>query len=202
MGRAKNTINPAEVTSTPIKVQYGATYPSNSLSNYNITIVSGANIPYNVDMSQGSMTSMLNYRLVRQLYYQYYITGSLIGSASSWDPAWQSTAASGSNDETNYNFPITSSEGIYVLSIPPNQFGEQVARNSFIISASDASYYVVDDGNGNLIDTLNNNVHVGNIFYAQGIGVITNQDYSPANYLALENYDVYETEDDIDIILE
>lgn len=213
MGRAKNTINPAEVTSTPIKVQYTATYPSNSLSDYGIKILSGANVPYNVDMAQDKKGLMTNYRFVRQLYYQYYATGSILGSASLWDPVWQSTAASGSLDETNYEFPLTSSagfpslanpnyQGIYFYYIPPNQFGEQISKNTLIISSSDSSYYIVDDGNGNVIDTMNSNVHVGNVFYAQGIVTVTNQDYMPANYLATEVYDVYQTEDNIDIILE
>lgn len=201
MGRAKNTINQAEVSSTPIKVRYSSTYPSNSLSDNGIIIQSGSNIAYSPSMLPDSMSLMNNYRVIRQLYYQYYITGSLLNSASFWDPAWVSTAASSSGNETNYTFPIGANENILIYSIQPTQFGEQVGRGTFIISGSNSEYYITDDGDGNLIDRVNGE-HVGNIFYAQGIAVVTNQDYTYANYLATEDYDVYETENDIDIIIE
>lgn len=203
MGRAKNTLNAADVSSTPIKVKYAVSYPSSSFSDYGITLLSGSNIPYNVTMSSAQMSLMNNYRVVRQLYYQNYLTGSLIGSASYWDPWWQSTAASGSKDETVYKFPTGSTDSVLIYVIPPNQFGEQVSKTTFAISASDASYFIIDDGNGNLIDTLAANDHVGNLFYAQGIAVITNQDYTiPFDYLATENDNIYETENNIEIIIE
>lgn len=179
MGRAKNTINPAEVSSTPIKINYLVTYPSSSLGSYGITTSSGVNIPYNVTMSSAQMTQMNNYRVIRQLYYQYYLTGSVLNSASYWDPAWQSTAASSSGDETIYTFPSSANSQVSIFAIPSSQFGEQIARKSFrIASASNAaSFNLVDDGNGNIIDTAASNTHVGNIFYAQGIVVITNSNY-------------------------
>jgi len=37
---------------------------------------------------------------------------------------------------------------------------------------------IIDDGNGNLIDALNNNVKVGNILYSQGMIIVTNQAYN------------------------
>ena len=202
MGRAKNTLNAADVSSTPIKVKYSAVYPSSSFSDYGITLRSGSNIPYNVTMSSAQMETMNNYRVIRQLYYQYYLTGSLIGSSSIWDPAWVSTAASGSGDETTYYFP-TGSQQILIFTIPSALFGEQVSRTTFAISASDSSYFIVDDGDGNLVDTLSANSKVGNIFYAQGIAVITNSDYITSdNFLATEDENIYETENDIDIIIE
>jgi len=203
MGRAKNTLNAADVSSTPIKVKYAASYPSSSIADYGITVRSGSNIPYSANMSASQIDTMNNYRVVKQLYYQTYLTGSVINSASFFDPMWQSTAASGSGDGMVYFFPTGSDQSIVIFTIPSSQFGEQISRNSFIISASDSSYYIKDDGNGNLIDTIASNVNVGNIFYAQGIIVITNQDYAmPANYLATQIYNVYETENDIDVTLE
>lgn len=202
MGRAKNTLNAADVSSTPIKVKYAVSYPSSSLSDYGITILSGSNIPYNVTMSSAQMSLMNNYRVVRQLYYQNYLIGSLIGSASAWDPWWQSTAASGSKDETVYKFPTGSEESILIYVIPPNQFGEQISRATFALSASDSAYNIVDDGNGNLIDLISNNAHVGNIFSSQGIAVVTNQNYVVINYLGTEDGNIYETEDNIEIIIQ
>lgn len=203
MGRAKNTLNAADVSSTPIKVKYAASYPSSSIADYGITVRSGSNIPYSVNMSASQMETMNNYRVIKQLYYQTYLTGSVTNSASFFDPMWQSTAASGSGDAMVYYFPTGSDDIIAIFTIPSSQFGEQISRNTFIISASDSSYYIKDDGNGNLIDTQNFNVYVGNIFYAQGIVVVTNQDYTvPANYLATQIYNVYETQNDIDVTLE
>lgn len=179
MGRAKNTLNRSEVSSTPIKLSYSVTYESSSLTNYGITVKSGSNVPYSVNMSPGEMEVMNNYRTIRQLYYQQSITGS-IGSASFWDPVWQSTAASGTSDATYYNFPTQLTGSILIFAIPSSQFGEQISRKSFIISSSGvgSQYMIMDDGNGNLVDSLQGNVKVGNLFYAQGIAVITNQEYA------------------------
>jgi len=219
MGRAKNTLSAQDVSSTPIKVQYFSSYPSNSLQDYGITVRTGSNIEYNVTMSSAQMEDMNNYRVVKQLYYQYYLNGSLSNSASCWDPMWQSTAAAltmsaepriltASNDEMVQYFPTASDNStIIVLTIPSNQFGEQIARGTFMISASDGSYRIVDDGNGNLIDAIQENwqsSYVGNIYYAQGIAVITNTDYTTPDdtYLATELLDIYETEDDIAVIIQ
>jgi hypothetical protein len=42
---------------------------------------------------------------------------------------------------------------------------------------SSSAYNIIDDGNGNLVDAAASNVHVGNLLYNQGIGIITNVDY-------------------------
>lgn len=201
MGRAKNTIKTSEVSSTPVKFRYSVTHLSSSLEDFGITVYTGSNIPYSVDMSQNEMESMNRYRVVRQLYYQQYITGSLLQSSSFWDTWWVSTAASGTYDATAYNFPTGSNENVLIFTVPSSQFGEQIGRKTFYISSS--NYLITDDGNGNLIDLAASNEHVGNLFYAQGIAVVTNQNYITENqYLATENDDIYETENNLQIILE
>lgn len=206
MGRAKNTLNAADVSSTPIKVKYFASYPTSSFSDNGIVLLTGSNISNSFYLSSSQVAEMNNYRLVKQLYYQNYLNGSLLGSASFFDPWWQSTAAVGTGDATVYQLPTASNEPILILSISPSTFGEQISRGTFAISASDSSYYIVDDGNGNLVDSLANNEHVGNIFYSQGIAVITNQDYAPNEnniYLVTEPVvDIYNTENGINIIIE
>lgn len=178
MGRAKNTLDAANVSSTPIKVKYAVSYPSSSLLDYGITTNRGINYPYTVGMLTASMDRMNNYRVVRQLYYQYSITGSLLNTASAWDPVWQSTAASSSGDNTVYKFPTELTSSVSILTIPSTQFGEQVSRKTFSIKSTDnTTYNIIDDGNGNLIDSASSNVHVGNIFSVQGVAVITNPDY-------------------------
>lgn len=187
MGRAKNSLTRESVSSTPVKFRYRAAYESSSLSNYGITVNTGKNYEYTVGMSQQSMQEMNVYRLVKQLYYQVSITSSL-GSSSFFDPMWQSTAASGSGVETVYRFPTEATSSIIVLCVPSSQFGENFARQSFVLSSS--AYYIQDDGNGNLKDYKNSGEHVGNIFYAQGIAVITNEDYAAqdCNRLNTQNY--------------
>jgi hypothetical protein len=66
-------------------------------------------------------------------------------------------------------------EGIRVLAINQDIYGNKVLPNHFILSSS--AYYVTDDGFGNLYDTKSTKTHIGNLFYAHGLGVITNQDY-------------------------
>jgi hypothetical protein len=93
----------------------------------------------------------LNYASVKQLYYQEYLIGSLLTSASYWNDSLQSTAASGSYDNDYRYFPTSSSAQITIIEIPRAVFGEQIARRSFNITGS--TYRLIDDGNGNIIDT-------------------------------------------------
>ena len=88
---------------------------------------------------------------------------------------------------------------VRIVSIPKDKYGEGIKPHSFILSGS--SFYIADDGQGNLFDyeafraeyfsaqysdpiskyaglSVNEQVpNVGNIFYGHGIAVITNQDY-------------------------
>lgn len=181
MSRAKNTIKQSDISSTPIKVKYSATYVSQSLLSYGITTNRGQNIAPSASMFSVNKTRMVNYRVMRQLYYQNYLTGSVLDSASFWDPLWQSTASSGSLDNDSRYIQTGSglvSSSISFIAIPTIRFGEQISRNSFAIKSTDnTTYRIVDDGNGNLLDELNSSVKVGNIFYAQGIATFTNNDY-------------------------
>jgi len=178
MGRAKNTLKGSEVSSTPIKFRYAVTHASSSFSDYGITVNSGSNYTYNVTMSSAQMNSMNNYRVVRQLYYQQAISASL-NTASFWDPVWQSTAASGTYDATYYDFPTQNTGSVLIFAIPSSQFGEQISRKTFVLASTGvgSQYRIEDDGNGNLVDRLDNDTKVGNLFYAQGVAVITNTDY-------------------------
>jgi hypothetical protein len=66
-------------------------------------------------------------------------------------------------------------EGIRILAINQDLYGQQVLPYAFELSSS--VYYVKDDGIGNLIDYKNSNTYIGNIFYSHGLAVITHQDY-------------------------
>jgi hypothetical protein len=69
-------------------------------------------------------------------------------------------------------FPTGAMEGIRVLAVNQDIYGNKVLPNHFILSSS--VYYVKDDGCGNLYDGT---THIGNMFYAHGLGVVTNPDY-------------------------
>jgi hypothetical protein len=83
--------------------------------------------------------------------------------------------ASGNYTLTDNGACVASSSlsSIRVLVINQDIYGSKVLPNSFVLSSS--AYSVTDDGYGNLYDS--GSIHIGNIFYAFGIGVITNQDY-------------------------
>jgi hypothetical protein len=77
-------------------------------------------------------------------------------------------------DETGFDPDIGSK--IVVISIDQNIFGSGLSPKSILISGS--TYNIQDDGEGNLFDTLaTSSLYVGNVFYSQGLIVITDQDY-------------------------
>ena len=170
MSITQNTIDKLDVTTYPIKIIYTGSYAVSNFSNYGISVNKGVNTTYTQNASYS-----LNYKLVKQLYYNGYLTGSLLMSSSAWNDNLQSTAASGTFDNDYRYFPTESNSIINIIAIPTNIFGEKIGSNSFKISSD--IFNIIDDGNGNIIDP-NNNTHVGNILYAQGIIVITNKDYN------------------------
>jgi len=196
MSRASNSLKISDVLTTPIKLKYSASYESSSFAANGIQVLKGINGPITVTGSVPQET--LNYCSVRHLYYSNYLTGSYPVSASSADNFLQSTAASASGDSDNRYFPTQSGAEITIFSIPPSVYGQRISRQSFILSSS--QYMIADDGNGNLrevdpqyapyiLDNYFNPNHyyvtgskvygayLGNIFYAQGIAVITEPTY-------------------------
>lgn len=196
MSRASNSLKISDVLTTPIKLKYSASYESSSLAASGIQVLKGYNGPVTITGSIPQTT--LNYWSARHLYYSNYLTGSFPVSASSADNYLQSTAASGSDDANLRYFPTQSNAEITIFSIPVGVFGQRISRNSFVLSSS--LYTIGDDGNGNLRELnpvyvpyiLNGyftpdhyfvssssiyGEYVGNIFYNQGIAVITSPTY-------------------------
>jgi hypothetical protein len=173
MSRGQNTIKRSEVSTIPFLVKYSSSLASNSFSDRGITVNRGINTDYGTDGIK-----FLNYAMVKQMYYQEYITGSLLNSSSYWNPNIQSTAASGTLDDDYRYYPTGLGDKITVVAIPRTVFGEQIARKS--ISFKSNNFNLIDDGNGNIVDAMASYTHVGNILYSQGIAVITNQDYNYA----------------------
>ena len=128
----------------------------------------------------------LIYSQINHLFYQNYsssnqnLNTSSLMSSLYYDGASQNRLT---GSYFNYNdnpgliktFPTGAMDGIRVLSINQDLYGQQVLPYAFELSSS--VYYVKDDGIGNLIDYKNSNTYIGNIFYSHGIAVVTHQDY-------------------------
>lgn len=190
MSRSSNTLKTSDVTSVPIQVKYFASYNTVGSaplwSNVGITYKRGLNYTgsYFYQIPIASTASFLNYKSVQQLYYSNYISGSIPTTASYANNWLQSTAASGTFDDDFRYFPTASNANVWIVSIPRSVYGQQIARKSFYMSGSTVdgvllrNWQIADDGNGNLIEIVTGSVvnqKVGNLFYAQGMAVITSQ---------------------------
>lgn len=175
MSRSYNTLKTSDVTNTALGLKCSSSYTIEQLPNSGVEVYIGTNGELAKDGTYGP--GFLNYRSIRSLYYMDYISGSVSASAFEYYP--QSTAASGTFDNDYRYLPTGSSDQIIVYSIPRDLFGEKIARRTFKMQSNDngTHYTVVDDGNGNLIDLVNGNAHVGNIIYAQGMVIVTNPSY-------------------------
>ena len=173
MSRALNSLKTSDVITTPLKLKYTSSYDCSTIAAYGISVLNGVNGPVTITGSVAQET--INYISVRSSFYSNYLTGSIPRSASAAENYLQSTAAIGSDDADIRYFPTESGAHVKALSIPRSVYGQQISKNSFILSSS--LYYIVDDANGNIVDVANSRVHVGNVIYGQGIVIITNPDY-------------------------
>jgi hypothetical protein len=162
-------------------------YPENDqyIKIYKGTNLSGSFSTYLDPITEGQYERLI-YSQINHLFYQKYSssiellnTSSLLSSAY-YDGISENRATGSYFDYNNNpnlikNFPTGANAGIRVLSINQDLYGQRMLPYYFEISSS--VYYVKDDGIGNLIDLKNANVHIGNIFYTQGMAIITHQDY-------------------------
>lgn len=169
-------------------------------TNY-LTLYKGTNVTGSFDLDTDPQTwytyERLIYDQVNHLFYQAYTssldTSSLVSSIYYESASEQRPTSSyfiyNDNDNLIRNYPTGLNEGIRVMAVNQSVYGNKLLPNTFILSSS--LYYVIDDGFGNLYDQANANAHIGNIFYAQGMVVITNQDYQlmfPYPPLAYDDY--------------
>jgi hypothetical protein len=164
-------------------------------------------------------------------------TGSLMFNVSTYQSASQQRPTASYFDYNINpllikNFPTGSGDEIIVLSIDQNTYGSKVLPHSFKLSGDNNVVNIIDDGNGNLLDiagaedgyVLSDWVdvdyfeylgglgikHIGNIFYAHGLAIITAQEYqtlfdnSIVSYVLLDGLgiSVILTEDLIGMILQ
>jgi hypothetical protein len=155
-----------------------------------IKLYKGTNVTGSFSTKYDSVTEgqyeRLIYSQINHLFYQNYsssnqnLNTSSLMSSLYYDGASQNRLT---GSYFNYNdnpglirtLPTGAMEGIRILAINQDLYGQQVLPYAFELSSS--VYYVKDDGIGNLIDYKNSNTYIGNIFYSHGLAVVTHQDY-------------------------
>ena len=146
---------------------------------YNGTNITGTFNPGGEPITNGQYDRLM-YNMIDQVFYHRY-SGSL--STASLASSLYYVSASGLRPTRSYfnftdnpgfivGFPTGSGESIKVLSISTGVYGQRLLPYSFQMTSS--TYNFGDDGKGNVFDR-NYNFHVGNIFYSEGIVVITAQ---------------------------
>jgi hypothetical protein len=195
----------SDITVTPYTANKLWSFSYNSTPNDGyITYYTGTNTPFSIDgltTTNGEYQSSV-YTLTNQLYYQSY-TGSLntqslatsiyYESASSQRP----TSSYYKYEEGNIikNFPSSSGDRIGLLGISSDLYGNNILPYTFRISSS--KFDVTDDGKGNLISS---SILIGNVFYAQGMCIITNPNFTgsltntKSNISFQNNYTIFEHE--------
>jgi len=182
-------LSKSDVTLVPYYAnkQWNLSYCPYPTSSDYLTIYKGTNLTGSFSSDNDPITEnqyeRLVYNQINQLFYQKYTT--LLNTSSLVNSIYYESASQQRpthsyfiyNDSARLieNFPTGAMEGIRVLAINQDIFGNKVLPNHFQLSSS--AYNIIDDGYGNLYDSASSNTHVGNLFYAHGLGIITNQDY-------------------------
>jgi len=183
-------LNKADITTVPYAANKRWNFSYISVPNDDYIVFSrGKKESFSITGStttNGQYQSLV-YDLINHSFYQSYTdfldTGSLMFNTTTYESASQQRPTSSYfNYNINplfvYNFPTASNSTINVLNVNQSVFGSKILPNSFKITSSIG--LVTDDGYGNL---YSGSEHIGNIFYAQGIAVITNQSSSYQNLL-------------------
>lgn len=184
-------LNKADITTVPYAANKRWSFSYTSVPNNGYIVFSrGKKEPFSITGStttNGQYQSLI-YNTINHLFYQSYSgsllnTGSLMFNVSTYESASQQRPTGSyfiynNNPLFVNNFPTASNSTINVLSIDQDVFGSKILPNSFRITSSIG--LITDDGYGNL---YTDSVHVGNIFYAHGLAIITNQSSSYQNLL-------------------
>ena len=117
-----------------------------------------------------------NYLQSTLTFPRYFPSGSYIPPGSSYG-----TGSYGIGIFQGY--PVTATIG--VISVPSRLYGDFIQPGSFIFTAPSGTFY--DDGEGNLL-LLGSNALCGNIFYGQGLAVITSGSISASVAIDILNY--------------
>jgi hypothetical protein len=162
-------------------------YPKNDqyITIYKGTNITGSFSPITDPITEGQYERLV-YSQINHLFYQQYsssaellntssLASSLYYESSSQLRATDAFYDFNENPSLIKNYPTGANASIRVLSINQDLYGQKILPHAFELSSS--VYCIKDDGIGNLIDTKNSNTYVGNIFYPQGLSIITHPDY-------------------------
>jgi hypothetical protein len=211
MSSFKNLIR-SDISVVPYEAnkQWSLSYCPYPTSSRYLTIYKGTNVTGSFSADTDPVTEnqyeRLVYAQINHLFYQIYTaslnTSSLANSIYYESASQQRPTASYFiyNDKDNLvrHFPTGANEGIRVIKINQNVYGNKILPYTFMLSSS--GYFITDDGFGNLLTLqgsaelyINNgyfnaasyfadnivdiNSYIGNIFYAHGIAIITNQSF-------------------------
>jgi hypothetical protein len=175
-------LSKSDVSVVPYHANKQWTFNQSTYTTYS-TLYTGTNIAGVFSLSEASSSNQYNrliYAQINQLFYQAYPnllnTSSLASSLYYESVSQQRPTASyfvfNDNDNLISNFPTTVGQTIKVLAVNQIVFGGKILPNSFTLTSG--AYNIFDDGFGNLYDDA---IHIGNIIYAQGLIIITNQSY-------------------------
>jgi hypothetical protein len=167
--------------------QWTLAYNCYPTSSEYLTIFKGTNITTslfseNEPTNEGQYERLI-YTQINHMFYQSY-TGSLntssLASSIYYESASQQRPTSSyfiynDKDDLIKYFPTGVNESIRIIAINQPIYGNKILPNTFQVSSS--KYNIQDDGLGNLYNYSGSITHVGNIFYAHGLAIITNQDY-------------------------
>ena len=157
-------IDPTPNISTEV-LNYGLMINSQSLPPSFVQPLTGIN---------NTQYQSLIYDSVKQLYYTNYIGNPYPIPTSSYN--------TGSNSYTQFDnylqsypldvryFPTQSNAKIGVINIPSAVYGEYIKPKTFLYQS--ASTYIYDDGEGNLLNSIDN-TKCGNVIYSHGLAIIT-----------------------------
>jgi hypothetical protein len=142
-----------------------------------------------------SVSKILIYKSVKELYYSNFLSGSNGSPANTASFNPDGTITGPVYEPSYYNyltntlpanryFPTSSLVIIAVFSIPSNLFGEYVQPGSLTINLQDG-FKITDDGAGilNISGSILGEGYVGNIIYEHGMLILTDGDYTdPLNF--------------------
>ncbi len=201
--------NSKDVIVTPFKTNKSFTFIGAHQftgSNVGIDRFIGRNTPPTDQITSETVTGQISsiperlvYDSIKHLYYSNFLldaSGSNVNTASFNNDG----TITGPPTTTNYynylssdlvprrEFPTQSDALIGVISIPSKLFGEYIKPGTF--SYEEEGTLITDDGEGNLFDSLGN--QLGNIIYEHGIAIVTVE--NTGSYESLYGQAIYGTD--------
>jgi hypothetical protein len=157
---------------------YGTPLNTASLIPNSVPVLSNPNLP-----TTGVLVGTTPSPGLYDNYLQSTLTFPRYFPADSYIPSGSNYGTGSYGIGVFQGYPVAATIG--VISIPSRLYGDFVQPNSFIFTAPSGTIY--DDGEGNLL-LSGSNALCGNIFYGQGLAIITSGSVSASISLDILNY--------------